>query len=437
MQQNCYLKHPTKNEMVNVVQNPHLCSGDLPLLIKNVKAQMTEYDRYDSENDRALQTCILGSIDSDLSMQVSGLSDMADGALVTWIKIVREWSIMTNEKKTAIMKHIEGTTIQSFQGMNVSTAVEQLKPLCASLVNTRDYDPLLLESFLMSLHSAFDTNSPEHLTWWGDIHKLVVRVQDVCAAQKMHQQKGPCQTEDNLLEQTETDGPDKGLDYVSILNYVLDKYQVLVHRGKWPAANTPRDKGAAPPAFGAASVHLSEANALLQNFDSVKAKRPLRPHAGRPRPPGKTTSSSATVRTSNKSGKPGSSRPSKFNNKKNTNWKQVPPTSGAPHTKTNSAGKVWYWCGKCNFGKGRWTASHTTTEHGTRPKTTPTAANLAGITPCAWYAAVPNTLSSCFVGLCRAWILLLHSASALYECLPWFRCPPAPQLGIHPIPALH
>ena len=143
MQQNCYLKHPTKNEMVNVVQHPHLYSGDLPLLIKNVKAQMTEYDRYDSANDRALQTCILGSIDSDLSMQVSGLSDMADGALVTWIKIVRESSIMTNEKKTAIMKHIEGTTIQSFQGMNVSTAVEQLKPLCATLVDTRDYDPLL------------------------------------------------------------------------------------------------------------------------------------------------------------------------------------------------------------------------------------------------------------------------------------------------------
>ena len=399
MQQNCYIQHPTKPEMVNIVEHPHVYSSDLALLVQKAEAQIQKYDRYDSENDRALRKVILDSVEPTLRQQVSGLSDLNDGALVTWIKIVREWSIMTREKSAAVMELIKSTKIQSFNGMNVSDAVDHLRPLCASLYDTRDYDPLVLEPFLMSLHSAFPSNSPEHLSWWGDIHKLIVRLQTICATQKMHQQLGPCQIEDYLMTQTKAAGVDKDLDYSSILATVLNNYQLLVHRGKWPAANNRRDRGAAPPSFGASAVHLSEANALVENLSHIKSRRPLRPHTGRPKRFDKPGSgSSATVKTSNKSGTNAAKR-SKSNGKPKANWKQVPPGTGDSHTKTDPSGKVWHWCGKCNFGKGRWTASHKTSEHGQRPPNASPMANLAGIGPCAWHAPINTGLYALLQGL--------------------------------------
>ena len=95
MEQNCYIKHPNKNEMINLIEHPHIFSGDLPRLTKAWDDQKAHHDRWDSENDGALRTLILNSVDAPLRNKVSGLHDMDDGALVTWIKIVREWSIMT------------------------------------------------------------------------------------------------------------------------------------------------------------------------------------------------------------------------------------------------------------------------------------------------------------------------------------------------------
>ena len=85
----------------------------------------------------------------------------------------------------------------------------------------------------------------------------------------------------------------------------------------------------------------------------------------------------------------------------------MPPKAGAPHTKTDSGGKVWKWCGKCNDGKGRWSASHTTAEHGKPASPLPAhpSANYTVIHPCAWYTPITPSLSAAMLGLSRAFVL--------------------------------
>ena len=143
---------------------------------------------------------ILKSVAPAIRQEVTGLDNMHDGALITFIKIVREWSIMTREKSAAVAKAVKDTHIASFPGMSISLAVAHLKPLCESLMDTHDYDPLFLEPFLQSLHSAYSPNSPEHLGWWTKIHTTITQIKAVSEKQKMQQQLGPCQIEDYLVD---------------------------------------------------------------------------------------------------------------------------------------------------------------------------------------------------------------------------------------------
>ena len=107
-------------------------------------------------------------------------------------------------------------------------------------------------------------------------------LEDVCEAMKMEKGILAADMEEYLEAQTEADGDFKGLDFESILDFLKDEYKLEVNKGRWPAASAPVDSKAAPPAFGAASVHLAAgccqptnlgANALVQNLTHVGAKR--------------------------------------------------------------------------------------------------------------------------------------------------------------------
>ena len=47
VEQNLHLKHPHKNEMVNVMEHPHFFTQDLDLLVKAVNAQTANHDSWD------------------------------------------------------------------------------------------------------------------------------------------------------------------------------------------------------------------------------------------------------------------------------------------------------------------------------------------------------------------------------------------------------
>ena len=51
MEQHCYLRHPHKpNEMLNVIEHPHLISGNMDYVRREVAWQIARYDGWDEEN---------------------------------------------------------------------------------------------------------------------------------------------------------------------------------------------------------------------------------------------------------------------------------------------------------------------------------------------------------------------------------------------------
>ena len=96
MEQHEYLPDPHKpTRMVNAILQPHLFARDLEATTATIKAQSKHYDGYDQGNDQLAHDFLLKCLDQDLNDKVGGLDHTDDLFLVTWIKVVRAWNIMT------------------------------------------------------------------------------------------------------------------------------------------------------------------------------------------------------------------------------------------------------------------------------------------------------------------------------------------------------
>ena len=408
MEQHEYLPDPHKpTRMVNVILQPHLFARDLEATTAAAKSQAQLYDGYDQGNDQMAHEFLLQCLDSDLNDKVGGLDHSDDLFLVTWIKVVRSWSIMTRERAQAIKLQVKNYRIQSVPGMNLSVAVAYLRPRLNALLETREIDPADLQGFLKSLHGIYPVESEHHLPWWSEINGEIIKpLKEACDKAKLEMRKGPCEVEEYLIKSTKDGTKDKGLDYKSILEKLEAKYDKAYHSEEWPAAKDPVDSKAAPTTFDATAVHHAQANssqactkadvmALMQNFDKLKTKGKhkgsktdktchacgqLGHFARDPECPKNKAHVAKTPKTSNKK---------KFKKDK-ANWKHIPPMNGEPNTRTRD-GKLWKWCAKCSNSRGRWTLSHNTDEHGKKPPE-PTAnfAAMADHSPCAWYASLPS-----------------------------------------------
>ena len=200
-------------------------------------------------------------LDSELNEKVGGLDHSNDLFLITWIKVVRSWSIMTRERAQAINSQVKAYRIQSVQGMNLSVAVAYLRPRLNALLETREIDPADLQGFLKSLHGVYPVESEHHLPWWTEINNEIIRpLKEACDKAKLEMRKGPCEVEEYLIKATKDGTKDKGLDYKSILEALEAKYDKAYHSEEWPAAKDPVDSKAAPTNFDATAVHHARTN---------------------------------------------------------------------------------------------------------------------------------------------------------------------------------
>ena len=416
MEQCMYLPHPNNSqEMVNVIMHPHIFARDIMKTKTAVAIQALEYDEWDEENDTTFRDLLLGSLEQKLSNKVCGLHDIGDKALVVWIKLICQWKILTDAQTKKLKAEIEQCRIQQFPGMNLEEAALYLRPRMQALMDTRDYDPSIIQDFLKSLHGCFPTDSPEHLEWWSFVTKeLKTPLKAAFDKYKMEQGKGAYEIECILRNQSQNPAiasgqpnPEANLDFDNILDKLQAKYQVYLHDGKWHAASSPSDSKAPPASFGASAVHAllptlnkNQINALVQSLNNIGKKKSnnggqksevICYGCGQ-----KGHYKSNCPNKSKNDSNNGGSGPSSSNNnqQQKLSWKRIAPKDGQPSTKMVN-GTRWEWCQKCNNGKGRWTKSHGTNDHGKRgdpPKNKEMSeVNHVVTDPCAWHA--PSVVS--------------------------------------------
>jgi hypothetical protein len=435
---------------MNIIRHPHVYARDLQYVKSTVQDLIdNKFDEWDKENDRTFRSLLLSSVNSALKDTVAGLADLDDPALVTWIKIVREWTILTREQANLLIDEVKACNLKDFPGMNVSLAVEYLRPRLDALYETREYDPSVLLDFLRSLHGAYPVESSHHYEWWSYIQsKLVSPLEIQYEVHKLQMGLGPCEIEDLFIDDTDKGhGDGKGLDRKSILDNLKEHYQLFYNKKCWPAASSPHDSKGVPPAFGASAVHHAEATAtnnyatkadimaLVQNLQHLGKQSHNRKGDGKgggkdskdckdgachacgakdhwkndPKCPKKQGNVAPSPATGTKS------------KREKINWKYIGPKSGDPTSKTVN-GTTWYWCNKCRGAgnsKGRWTATHTTDTHGSGTGSQGAGsvpathlAELSDYSPCAWYTPTSLTPTVKSV-LGDVWILLQPLSAAL------------------------
>ena len=179
MEQCAYLPSPKTvlsgqtPELVNAIMKPHMFSRNIDHVRKATADFYAKFDDWDKENDAAARKLILCCTDEALNTAVNGRADVQDRALVTWIKVIREWQILTREKATMLKSQILNCKISQFHGMNVKTAVDFLLERCEALHETREYDPILLKEFIRSLYHCYGKDSPDLHRWWSAIEDKI------------------------------------------------------------------------------------------------------------------------------------------------------------------------------------------------------------------------------------------------------------------------
>ncbi|CAB9501650.1 unknown protein [Seminavis robusta] len=245
-----------------------------------------KYDSWDNENDYSFRTHLLDCIDPELHEAVSGIQDIGDHSLVTWIKLVQQWSILTAEKSHKIISEVNAFTLQQCPALDMSLGIQQLRPRIQALCDTRDYDPKLLYTFLESLHGAYPVDNKHHLEWWTMIlDRILTPLKKAYKQCKEEKFLNGFDIELFLLRETREDGPCKGLDHKSILDTLLEYYMIAVNEEKWPATSGPQDSGSAPMSFGSSSVHhttvettlatKADVHALIQRLDNIGQRKPM------------------------------------------------------------------------------------------------------------------------------------------------------------------
>lgn len=341
--------------MINVIEHPHQVSTSFDH-VKTMAQRFTSlFDQLDEENDSNFREVLLQSLEPSFKARIDSMKTRGERAIVTWIRIVREVRIMTDEQESTIARKIQSCKIQDFTGMNFKLAKATLEPLCDSLSDVNAYDAKDLLPFLRTLATCLPVASPYFGQWWIKIDtKYVTRLDDEYKNAKRILRMSPNDIEEHHLVPL-------GLGRDTILEGIEEYYEEMLFDLRWPAASNPKDSKAPSQTYGYTAVagkpsrkkKKQEAHAatLVNNISKGNTKGCFTC--------GSTSHFQRDCPDKDKSkGKPKGTG----GDNGQYSWKRIGPKEGEPKSKEKN-GKTYYWCTKCNGGTGRWTLSHLTEAH--------------------------------------------------------------------------
>ena len=345
--------------MVNVVEEHGRFSVDT--VNSQVAPQLLLYDVYDKNNDEAAQFFLLDSLEPDLKKEVRDLMDQGEAFPTTFLRLIQLIRSTSIDRFENLKHRIKARKATQYPGQNLTLMAADLRADAKELDIAGHYDHSLTLHMLDAFLEAGGSNNEDYrydlrvikATLNDALKKIGYLTKD--AAQKyMAAQK---------------------LTYRDICTLASEKYRNQADLNRWPPARGVSDPRAPPKAFGnvaSATVDptvLAQAYALIQNGGaSAKTSDEClncgqKGHWARDCPQKSKSGSRSDFRSRGKGGRTGH-RSGRGSNRRPdprtppSNWKQVAPAPGQPHTKSVD-GCTWNWCDKCT----RWTSTHTATTH--------------------------------------------------------------------------
>ena len=345
---------PTKMESV-VTHHTRFKLKDVRLASAKLSSK---FDKYDKSNDRAAISFLRASLHQDLLHSVDGIIKDSDTFAVLWCIIMEEIHRNSHNfflAQEAAIKSCDPLTAECCNpGQQMDKWVEHIRKFVILLSKSGKYDHKLSETIIiLAMRAGGDHNED----WKSVLRPIKLALRAKYANLGLH----------TTFQQMDKDFEKDDLSPDSILNKIKDHYRSVFDSNDWPPVSDLVDKSAAPLAKFKSSAYFGTPN---QADSATKPTFKPKPSFGSYKF-GATKPSSPKKVSFNPSTKPPARSPS------SPNWKTTPPKKDAPQT-MEVKGRKWFWCQKCNRGKGRWSTTHGTAQHTGKPSK-PTTTHQANV----------------------------------------------------------
>lgn len=318
----------------------------------------SKFDSYDLDNLQDSKEFLLNSIDDDLVLQLAPFIDENTTGPEVFMRIINEVQSSSVERLVKVSQDVRLCKVKNFKGENIRLYAAHLITLCRDLDSGLD---LPRDICLTIVDQLIDCSVEKFRIDFMTIRRTILI--------EMEEYHGK-----NPLEVKHLQKLNRYYSYDKLLNSAVLAYQSMIDLQQWGPNVVNTDTSAAPEIM----IAEAEVNALIEK--AIAKFKQQNPNV-----------------TPTKKGK--------------TSWKTKAPKANEPTSKTVD-GTEYHWCAKC-YG-GRWSATHGTDEHvskPTTPTTTETNVHETGLY-CQWAEGWVSESDNC----CS--ISILDQAKHMNEVLP-------------------
>lgn len=321
-----------------------------PGVLKANAKLKTKWDEYDLTNDTCLTQLLINSCDIEMREAIGPYVDdeeMSAAALLQLIcsKVDLQTPLSWESRRAEAMQLLP----KGFTGINIAQWSEKLYPKLQELERANQINATVM-------YWLFDTIVKLEVSGFSDEFRMK-------HGERFYQVVAANETKANVDLMTSLRAVH--LCWDQILSDLSTKYQFMVQRGHWPAANVPKDSGAAPRMHLASSKLNATQQKIFQAFTAAVEKGERVTVCFSCGEVGhKENNPKCPNYEKNKGGKSGDK--GKANDKdqdksadKKKKFDHPAPAEGKPPFMIDdSTGWFLIYCKKCNKGEGAWQCTH-------------------------------------------------------------------------------
>jgi Zinc knuckle len=349
--------------------------------------QLTLYDKYDKNNDRAAVKYVLSSLTPALMSKIKEKTEDTDSFHVIWLQLIKTIQSTSIERFEDLKAAIKARHPSQYSGENLESLAADFRKDARELTTAGQYDHnLTLTMLKIFLLAGGAGNEDYRFPLRSTKQKLDQALLDIGYKEKSAAQA-------HMVAEK--------LTYQDICREAEDTYRTQYDRKEWPPTSNAPDVRAPAATFGNmataptdnAPITRAEVMNLIQSQPTAgqdQAKKGNCHKCGKAGHWANKCPDNVTANRKNNSGRGNQNHGSQ--NNKPQSWRTVPPPPGTGTAK-KVKDKTFNWCEKCR----RWTTTHTTATHTGQRRNPPAAAtpqaNLSTLSldPSVWLFDFPSS----------------------------------------------